>query len=329
MPPERPEAARSLLSGGEFPPMLLTCPRPTPILVAATRPSRHPGAFLARRTPRGWTPRLADPYVKESGVGAEQGDQYAARRADLERQFQSLPAAGTTEYWRRIEQTADGIALPLEVLARCARERIQAGAGDHAARVVERILLLIQTTVQSRVHTTAHRSASGQKHELAQEMEQECYMQLWRELRDPEPTFLCEHFMHALKRLMDHVEHSFMESNGFWKRRNVETPNRVPANEQDSLNKPIASGEQHTIGDNLSDTAAESEYERVDMETDVEELLTALSPEDREMIRDLYWRDLTQEQVAERLDVTDRTVRNRLERIIKRLRKDYAGGEED
>ncbi|HLJ82148.1 MAG TPA: sigma-70 family RNA polymerase sigma factor [Ktedonobacterales bacterium] len=259
-------------------------------------------------------------------MGTEQDDPHAARRAEMEQTFQSLPAAGTPDYWRRIEQATPDTALPLEVLARCVRERAHAGALDASRRICRALLERIQRTVQHRMQSTARPYEHGQQHELASDLAQECYVQLWKELVDPEPTFLCEHFMHALKRLMDHVEHSIMEHEGYWKRRDVETPKRVPIKEQDSLDKPIAPGEQRTRGQTLPDPA--DDYRRVDLETDIAALLDALQPEDRNLLHNLFWSELTQEQVAERLGITDRTVRNRLNRILDRLRNDYLGGEE-
>lgn len=261
-------------------------------------------------------------------MGDDLDELYAARRADLEQQFRSLPRAGTPTYWRRIEQATPETALPLEVLARCVRERAHARAGADAQRIFSVMLHQVQPTVQARLYATAKRYASYQKADLAKDLEQECYMQLWRELLDPEPTFFCEHFTHALKRLMDHVEHSIMEREGLWKRRNVETPRRVPVSERNRLDEPIAPGEQLTLGQTLADDEAEDDYERVDLETDIAALKEALDAEERELLHELYWSDLTQKEVADRLGITDRTVRNRLERILKQLREGYQGGEE-
>lgn len=307
--------------------MLLTRPRPASILVPTTWPILPPSSALADRPSRGWV-SLADPDIKELGVGDEQDDPYAARRAELEQRFQSLPAVGTAEYWRLIEQETKATALPLEVLARCLREREQAGARADTESIFKMLLRWIMPTVQGRMRATAKRYASHQKTELAQDLEQECYMQLWRELLDPAPTFFCEHFMHALRRLMDHVEHALMEREGFWKRDNVITPNRVPDSAQDRLDEPLVPGEGMTLGGTLEDEGAQDEYARVDLETDIAALKAALSPEERELLHDLYWSGLTQQEVADRLGITDRAVRYQLARILKHLREDYQGGEE-
>lgn len=262
-------------------------------------------------------------------MGSDHDDPHAARRAQMEELFTSLPAAGTPDYWRRIEQATAEMALPLEVLARCVRECVQAGAHEHVKRICIEIVGRIQHTVQRRMQSRARPYEPGQQRELARDLEQECYAQLLQELVDPEPTFFCEYFPVALKRLMDHVEHSVMEHEGYWKRRDVETPKRVPVSQQDPLDKPIAPGEPQTLEGSLTDPAAESEYEQVDLETDIAALKAALKPEDYDLIQDLFWRRLTRKQVAERLGVTEKTVYNHLQRILKQMRKDYFGREED
>lgn len=261
-------------------------------------------------------------------MGTEQDDPHAARRAEMEQTFQSLPAAGTPDYWRRIEQATRETALPLEVLARCVRERAHAGARDQASRVFHVILGRIQRTVQVHVKATVRRSAGRDKEELARDLEQEYYKNIWKELIDNEPTWFYESFTHRLERVMSHAAHSFMEREGLWKRRNVATPHRVPAIEQESLDRPISPSGQVPLSHLIPDPT-DGAYARVDLETDIAALLEALQPEDRDLLRDLYWSELTQEQVAERLDVTDRTIRNRLTRILKQLREEYLGGEED
>ncbi|HEY7781185.1 MAG TPA: hypothetical protein VIC85_13315 [Ktedonobacterales bacterium] len=65
----------------------------------------------------------------------QQDDEYMRRRADLEARFQGLPHAGTSDYWLRMERPAPNQELPLEVVARCLRERGQAGAWADAERV--------------------------------------------------------------------------------------------------------------------------------------------------------------------------------------------------
>jgi RNA polymerase sigma factor (sigma-70 family) len=329
--PAQPAVSCSILPGGIFQHMLLTCPRTAPILIGARRPTLRPESPSSRREiriPRGWAP-LANPDVKEWGVGAERDDTFAARRAEMERFFQSLPAAGTPAYWQRIEQATAETALPLEVLARCIRERIEAGKRQQAERVYAVILGRIQTSVQRQMQITARALSSGQKNQLAQDLEQECYTALWEELIDPEPTFFCEHFVYALKRLMSHAEHSVMGKGGFWKRPGVRTPKRVPVQTQVSIEAPISPNNETPLGETLPDVKAPGAFEDAETEADIAALLASLKPEDRELIKGLFWSDLTQEQVAERLHITDRTVRNRLDRILKRLRREYLGGEED
>ncbi len=43
------------------------------------------------------------------------------RRALIARDFLSLPPYGSVEFWQRIEERQSKLALPLEVLVKCAR----------------------------------------------------------------------------------------------------------------------------------------------------------------------------------------------------------------
>ncbi|MGH2517694.1 MAG: RNA polymerase sigma factor [Ktedonobacterales bacterium] len=262
-------------------------------------------------------------------MGAEQDDPFAARREEMERLFHSLPAAGTADYWRRIEQATVESALPLEVLARCVREREQAGERIDAHRIYPVIFGRIMRAIEHRMAARTRASASRQRLELAEEMVQECYTKVWEELSGTKHTWFMENFAHRLDRVMSHVEHSFMERNGFWIRRGVETPTRVPAREQDSLGKLIAPGEQLTFAETISDPAAENAFERVELEADIAALKATLKPEDLVLIQGMMWEGLTQEQIAAQLGITDKTVRNRLKRILAWMRRYYEGGGEE
>lgn len=58
-------------------------------------------------------------------------------------------------------------------------------------------------------------------------------------------------------------------------------------------------------------------------DTDVAKALLGLSPQQRGVVHLTYWEDLTPGMVAERLGVSDGTVRRQLARARKRLREDF------
>src|SRR5260370_41913437 len=61
---------------------------------------------------------------KETGVGNNQEDAYAVRRAELDTQFHALPPVGTPENWRSIQNTPALQSRPLDVVTRCCRVRL-------------------------------------------------------------------------------------------------------------------------------------------------------------------------------------------------------------
>lgn len=226
---------------------------------------------------------------KESGVGETQDDAYAVWHAQLDSQFLALLRAGTAEYWRRVENTDGGQALPLEVLARCCRERYAAGAVAEGERIFECIVRRIHRPMDiwaSRIARQAHGDAQRQ---LKEDLEQECHIELWEELVDDGPTFLLENFAHALNRLQQHVAHDVMEKAGEWQRPGVATPTRVPRRAIDSLHAEPVREDQDPIADRLSDPAAEQAFERADL-SDLLDLVKNLTPERRDLILDKFWR---------------------------------------
>jgi RNA polymerase sigma factor (sigma-70 family) len=258
---------------------------------------------------------------KESGVGDERVDAYAARRAELDERFHALPPVGTEGYWRHIEQAPAEEALPLEVLTRCIRERVAAGQHGDAQRIFAAIMGRIQQRTAIWAWRIASQARGGMAHELKDELQQECYLKLWQELTDEGPTFLMENALHALTRIEQHVAHDVMERAGEWQRPGVDRPNRVPRSDMESADA-LAEREEdgRKVPLEISDTTAGDAFERVEWASDLLDALRELSAEMRSLIYDSFVRELTQEDIARKWNVTDRTVRNRLKQSLEHLR---------
>ncbi len=84
-----------------------------------------------------------------------------------------------------------------------------------------------------------------------------------------------------------------------------------------------------------ADTVSVDPAEAVEQRVDLEAAIAELTPEQHQILYDLFWRDLPQKEVAERLGTTNRTVYNRLKTILARLRAaldadaERPGGEEE
>ena len=261
----------------------------------------------------------------------QQDDVYAPRRAELEAQFQGLPPAGSEGYWRRIEELDAANRLPLEVLARCFRERHFAGFGGDADRIFEVIIGRIQAWVIQKARFVASKAKSGMKPELAQDITQECYMKLLEDLASEGSTFLFERFMHKLEYIFDHATEAQMIQVGEWKHRDVKQPTRVPRDALESIDTQQPGEGATPRAMQVASPSAQDDLDLAEY-SDLLEEVERLSPEERAILRGVGLEGRTQEDVAQELGVTSRTIRTRLKAIRQKLRMRYergAGGEGD
>jgi len=264
--------------------------------------------------------------AKEGVVGDEQEDYYAARRAEFERQFQALPPAVTAEYWQCVEASPE-TALPPEVLCRCLRERLREAKAE-ALRIFDVLFPQAQVLFQYWADKFVSQSRAGRGSPLAQDVESECYLALWKELASGKPTFLLENFQHALKRIAQHASHSVLEREGLWRRPGVEHPTRIQRSDVDSLDAARDNDADATLASTLADP--QSQLPPLERETliDLETSLSQLDETSRLVVFRYYYGGYSQQELADWLGTTDRTVRNRIDKIIRYLRA-HLGGEEE
>lgn len=266
--------------------------------------------------------------MKESGVADTQDDAYAARRADLDARFRALPAAGTAAYWHHIEDTDPATALPLEVLARCLGERYAAGKVEEAQHIFDVIVPRIQARTHAWARYIASSASGGMRQQLAEELEQECYFTLWRELAEDGPTFLWERFGFTLTRLQQHVAQQVMQQAGEWTRPGVDKPTRVPRQQTDRFDAVPRPEDELPLGERFADPTGDLDFERAEL-SDLLDLVDSLPHEQRALLYDRFWRALTLDEIAEQAHVTTKTIYNRLKAVLRQLGIRYRGGEED
>lgn len=269
---------------------------------------------------------------KESAVGVRQDgsldDAYAGRRAALHQEFSSLPRPGSEAYWRRLRGEDGAEGPPLEVVARCLQERHAAHALSDAEQVFELILSRIQRNVDQWAWKIAGQASGSGRPQLKEDLEQQCFMKLWEELTQEGPTFLFEHFHHALGRLQQHVAHEVMEQAGEWQRSGVERSTRVPQQQVHSMQAEPKREDDVPLAHQLADPGAENAFDRAEL-SDLLDHVMALPPDQRTIVYDRYWRAEPQAVTAAKLGITDRTVRNQLQAILRDLGRQYRGDEED
>ncbi len=285
------------------------------------------GASLAGTEERFVASRLAA-KLKGSGVGEKQDDTYASQRAELDALFRALPLAGDAAYWRRIEGADTESALPLEVLVRCVRTFTAAGAFNDAHRVFDVIMRRIQTPVERWAWKIAQQARSGMKTELHEDLAQECYEKLWKELADDGPTFLQIHFVTALQRLCQHIAQDTMEKAGERRRKGVENPTRIPRAETDSIEAKPKGEDEVPLVDQITDMSVQHAFDQAEL-SDLLDLVMKLPLDQRTIILDRFWDGRSQQETATKLGISDRMVRYRLQLILHDLGVRYQGGEED
>ncbi|HEV2235423.1 MAG TPA: hypothetical protein VGR57_02070 [Ktedonobacterales bacterium] len=266
------------------------------------------------------------------GEGAD--DRHAARRAALERQYATLPPAGTPAYWRRIEQAkpgephaAAGAPLDREVLARCVQERALAGhLGD-----AQRVFTALVRRVQADVRHWAWRCGAPAHGALNQDLQQECFLALWEELSSAGRTYFTVHFGYTLKRLQQHVGQELLIREGYRRKPGVARPDRVPMADRESLEAPaadVADGTEPLLADRLVDPHALDPAVATEL-SDLVARAAQLLERDRILLFSLFWLDETPAKAATRIRVKSvKTVYNHLDSIRQQLRVQYDQGEE-
>lgn len=248
--------------------------------------------------------------------------EFVKRRQAFAYQYSTLPAYGSLAYWRVVEENATTFALHLEVLVRCLRVAITREDVEGRNRIMT---LIIRRTQQdnacwaANALNTLHIQAS-ERREVVRDLFADLYECMMRRLIDPDKTFWEENFYHCLRFERMHVFQLFLMREGWWKKQRGE---RIPRNLIESLDAALRfSGEEH------HDVAIEDELAQKAMLavelSDVPLLLLRL-PEYLQAVLVLhYWEGKTEKDIATLLDITDRTVRNRLQHALRLLRGELA-----
>lgn len=274
----------------------------------------------------GGTSETKEAVVSDGGRDEEDARRYAEERAEHERRFQALPPAGSMAYWERLEDAQH--PLPLEVLTRCLRERYFAGAEDDADRVMERLVRSVQKQVGFWSRGIAEHSRAAKHQGIADDLAQECYRALWEDLIDEDDHFFQTHFISALTRLEQHVAHQVMTQAGEWTRQGTKKSSRVPVKERDSINAPRTDDDGHPLDLDLADTSSADDFERLEAQVIVADLLNQCDEQERRLVDAIFFRGITQKEAAAELGTTDRTIRNMLTRLCTKLRDLASDGEE-
>jgi len=259
----------------------------------------------------------AHPIAGESDVA-----ELTKRRQAFAYQYRTLPVYGSLAYWHVVEENDTTVALPLEVLVRCLRTSIANGDVEGRNRIMTLIIRRTQKDNQwwaTSALNTLHIPAN-ERQEVVSDLFADLYERVMRSLIDVDKTFWEENFYHCLRFERMHVFQIFLMREGWWKKQQSE---RIPRNLIESLDAALHySGEEHhDIA--IEDELAQKAMLAVEL-SDVPLLLLRL-PEYLQSVLVLhFWEGKTAKDIATLLDITDRTVRNRLQHALRLLRSELA-----
>lgn len=257
------------------------------------------------------------------GMTHESDDaEFVKRRQAFAYQYSTLPAYGSLAYWRVVEENDTMLALPLEVLVRCLRAAIARADVEGRNRIMT---LIIRRTQKDNEYWATHalntlHIQAGERREVVRDLFADLYERIMRSLIDRDKIFWEENFYHCVRFERMHVFQLFLMREGWWKKQQGE---RIPRNLVESLDAALlySDREHHDVA--IEDEMAQKAMLAVEL-SDVPLVLLRL-PEYLQSVLVLhYWEGKTEKDIAALLDITDRTVRNRLKHALRLLRGELA-----
>jgi RNA polymerase sigma factor (sigma-70 family) len=245
------------------------------------------------------------------------------RRAFIAAQFQALPSYGSAEFWSRIEEPQLKLALPLEVLVMCIRIAIMREDDTGKNRIFEMVFRRTQGAneywsrqVLSRMHLT-----SEERSMYAHDLYADLCERVIRAIHDSKRLFWEENFQHCLCFERKHVYQAFMTREGRWYNQgaNESGTRRIPRSLIGSLDQPVQHANDETWEMEIVDVQAQQALLAVE-ERDLPLLILNLPEKLKPVIWLMFWEGRTEKSVAHILGVSDRTVRNRLQKALSLLR---------
>ena len=138
----------------------------------------------------------------------------------------------------------------------------------------------------SRLYNTGRGVSPARRNRALQtpeDLEQQCYMELWEELADDGRTFLFLHFAHALRRLRGHVAHNMMQRAGCGSGRGVRGGHGGSRASLTDRSLAVPEGEDGVpLVDQVPDASAEDVFDQAEL-SDLFALVMTL-PADQRMI---------------------------------------------
>lgn len=274
-----------------------------------------------RRREEMWN--IMEQATSQSDISTNNDQDLFKRRAFIATQFQALPTYGLAEFWSCIEESQLKLALPLEVLVKCVRVAIIRKDSAGKNRIFEMIFRRTQGAneywsrqVLSKTHLT-----SEERSMCAHDLYADLCERVIRAIQDSRRLFWEENFQHCLCFERKHVYQAFMTREGRWYNQdaNESGTRRIPRSLIGSLDQPVQHANGETWETEIVDVHAQQALLSVEQH-DLPLLILNLPEKLKPVIWLMFWEGRTEKNIAHILGVSDRTVRNRLQKALSLLR---------
>lgn len=248
-------------------------------------------------------------------------DRFQERRVALTRLYEALPPYGSLACWHLLEgNSSESTALPLEVLVKVLREAVARDDEQTQRRLFEIIVARLQMTNEQWVSSAlaSMRILPGEQHALAADLYADLCELLLRSLRNCEQHFWEEHFYQCLHFARKHVYERFMRREGRWRKVTPGLSRRIPSALMESLERSAVWEDAHCLLD-VPDGRAEQALLAVE-QAEIVTLVLRLPMYLRSVVWLIFWEDHTTKTVSRLLNISERTVRNRLRAALAQLR---------
>jgi hypothetical protein len=245
------------------------------------------------------------------------------RRALIARQFLTLPPYGSMEFWQHIEEPQSKQALPLEVLVKCVRVAIRRGDDAGKKHILEIIFRRTQVANEywSKQILLKLRLTSEEHYMCAHDLYADLSERLIRAVYDMKRQFWEENFQHCLSFERKHAYQAFMTREGRWYQDETDSSvsRRIPRSRMGSLDHPVWYANGEALEMEIVDEQAQLSLLAVEHQ-DIPLLVLDLPEKLKSVIWLMFWEGRTEKNVACILGISDRTVRNRLQKALCILR---------
>jgi len=274
-----------------------------------------------RRMEEEWN--IMEQETSQSETNVNNDHELVRRRAILATEFQALPTYGSAAFWRLVEEPQSKLALSLEVLVKCIRVAITHEDSAGKNRIFEMIFRRTQGAneywsrqVLSRIHLPPEERCM-----CAHDLYADLCERVIRAIHDSKRLFWEENFQHCLCFERKHVYQAFMTREGRWynQHANESSTRRIPRSLIGSLDQPVQHADGESWEMDIVDEQAQQALLSVEQH-DLPLLILNLPEKLKPVIWLIFWEGRTEKYVANILGVSDRTVRNRLQKALKLLR---------